>query len=59
VPASGAYGHRADRAFSMCYLESKYVSIGIELEIEILGDKFKAIVVEESPYDTKNERLRG
>jgi len=57
--ASGAYGHRTDRAFSMCYLESKYANIGTELEMEILGDKFKAIVIEESPYDPKNERLRG
>ena len=48
-----------DRAFAMCYLEIDYAKVGTELEMEILGDKFKAVVIEESPYDPKNERLRG
>lgn len=57
--ASGAYGHRTDRAFAMCYLDIEHTKLGTELEMEILGDKFKAMVIEESPYDPKNERLRS
>jgi len=33
--------------------------IGTELEIEILGKKYQAIVIEESPFDSKNECLRS
>ena len=32
---------------------------GTELEIEILGELFKATVIEESPYDPQNEKLRA
>jgi dimethylglycine dehydrogenase len=34
-------------------------AIGTELEIEILGEKYKAIVIEESPFDPTNECLRS
>jgi len=33
--------------------------IGTGLEIEILGELFKATVIEESSYDPKNEKLRA
>jgi len=33
--------------------------IGTELEIEILGEFFKAVVIEESPHDPQNEKLRA
>ena len=32
--------------------------IGTSLEIDILGDRFAAEIVEESPFDPANERLR-
>ena len=33
--------------------------IGTELEIEILGEFFKAAVIGESPQDPQNEKLRA
>jgi dimethylglycine dehydrogenase len=33
--------------------------IGTGLEIEILGDLFKATVIEECSYDPNNEKLRA
>jgi len=33
--------------------------IGTELEIEILGEFFKAVVIGESPHDPQNEKLRA
>jgi len=33
--------------------------IGTELEIEILGEKYKSVVIEESPFDPANESLRS
>ena len=32
---------------------------GVELDIEILGKAYKAMVVPDSPFDPKNKRLRG
>jgi dimethylglycine dehydrogenase len=34
-------------------------AIGTELEIEILGEKYQAVVVEESPFDPTNVCLRA
>jgi dimethylglycine dehydrogenase len=31
---------------------------GSEVSIEILGKDYKAVVIVDSPYDPKNERLR-
>jgi len=33
--------------------------VGVELEIEILGERYSATVVEESPYDPGNAALRS
>ena len=33
--------------------------VGTELEIAILGERRKVTIVEESPFDPQNERLRG
>ena len=32
---------------------------GTEVEIEILGERQRATVIPESPFDPKNERLRA
>ena len=34
-------------------------AIGTEVEIEILGKRYAAVVIEESPFDPENERLRA
>ena len=33
--------------------------LGTELEVTVLGKRYKATVIEESPFDPKNERLRA
>ena len=33
--------------------------MGTELEIEILGELYKTTVIEESPCDPQNEKLRA
>lgn len=40
-------------------IEYSAFELGAELEIEILGDLFKATVIAESPYDPNNEKLRA
>jgi dimethylglycine dehydrogenase len=40
-------------------IEYSAFELGTELEIEILGDLFKATVIEELPYDPNYEKLRA
>jgi len=46
-------------AFDSGLVETALHEIGTELEIEIPGELFKATVIEESPYDPQNEKLRA
>jgi dimethylglycine dehydrogenase len=40
-------------------VKTEFGAIGTELEIEILGERYRAIVIEESPFDADNECLRA
>jgi dimethylglycine dehydrogenase len=39
-------------------VEPKHAELGTELEIEILGTRYPASVIPDSPFDPNNERLR-
>ncbi len=56
---SGGYGHRIDKSLGLGYLDSEYAALGTEVEVLILDKKFGAIVIEESPYDSANAKLRA
>ena len=45
--------------FALGMVEPELAIIGTELEIEILGEMYKATVVEESPFDPTNIKLRA
>jgi glycine cleavage system aminomethyltransferase T len=48
---------RLDKALGL--VDTGLHEIGTGLEIEILGDLFKVMVIEEFPYDPNNEKLRA
>ena len=56
---SGGYGWRCDKSLALGLVKLELAALGTELEIEILGEKYKAIVIEESPFDSTNECLRS
>jgi len=56
---SGGYGWRCVKSLALGLVRVDLAKIGTELEIEILGKKYQAIVIEESPFDPKNECLRS
>ena len=56
---SGGFGWRCNKSLALGLVKLELASIGTELEIEILGEKHKAIVIEESPFDPANECLRA
>ncbi len=56
---SGGYGWRIDKSMALGMVKPALATVGTELEIEILGELYKATVVEESPYDPTNAKLRA
>ena len=55
---SGCYGHSVGKSLALAYVESGTGSVGTELELEILDKRYPARVIEESPCDPNNEKLR-
>jgi dimethylglycine dehydrogenase len=56
---SGGFGWRCGKSLALGLVKKDLTSIGTELEIEILGEKYKSVVIEESPFDPANESLRS
>lgn len=54
----GGYGFRVEKSLALGMLAPRFAELGTTLEIEILGKRYAATVIEDSPFDTKNERLR-
>jgi dimethylglycine dehydrogenase len=53
----GAYGWRVGKSLALAMVRPEFAEE--ELEIEILGKRYKASAIEESQYDPQNERLRS
>jgi len=56
---SGGYGWRIQKSLALGMVKTGLEVVGTELEIEILGNMYKATVVEESPFDLTNVKLRA
>jgi dimethylglycine dehydrogenase len=56
---SGYYGHCLKKSLAIGYARSEFAQPGMELTIEILGERKQATVLHESPYDPDNLDLRA
>ncbi|WP_120498870.1 FAD-dependent oxidoreductase [Kiloniella sp. EL199] len=56
---SGGYGFRTQKSIALAMVRPDLAEIGTELDVYILGNLFKATIVEESPYDPENKILRN
>ena len=56
---SGGYGHRLGKSLSLAYVWPEVSAQDTKLEVEILDERFPAIVVSRPLYDPANQRLRG
>ncbi len=56
---AGAYGHTVGKSLALAYVEPEVAEPGTALEVIILGQRFPATVIPESPYDPENASLRG
>ncbi len=55
--ASGGYGHRTEKSIAFSYLPNELATPGTQLEVDLVGVRRPASVVEEPLYDPKSERL--
>jgi dimethylglycine dehydrogenase len=55
--ASGGYGHTVEKSIALAYLPVVVAEPGTPLEVELLGERRQAVVVEQPLYDPLNERL--
>ncbi len=56
---AGAYGHFVGCSLALGYVRSGYGKVGTQMEIEILGNRYNCTVVENSPHDPNNTRLKS
>jgi dimethylglycine dehydrogenase len=56
---SGGYGFRIGKSLALGMIHPNLADVGTTMEIEILGKRYQATVIEESPYDPKNVALRS
>ena len=56
---AGYYGHVLRKSLAIGYIKPEFAEVGTELSIEILGERKRATVVVESPYDPANADLRS
>ena len=56
---SGGYGWRLGKSLALGMVFPDLSELGTTLTVTILGERHTATVIEESPFDPKNERLRA
>ena len=55
---SGGFGHRINKSIALAMVYPDFCTLGNELEINILGKNYKCEVINESPYDPENKKIR-
>jgi len=56
---AGYYGHALRKSLGLGYVTPEFAQLGSELMIEILGERKRATVLIDSPYDPENKELRA
>ena len=57
---SGAWGYRVNASVALAMLRPDLTQPGTELEVEIYGERRRAVVQQDQPlWDPENERLKA
>jgi dimethylglycine dehydrogenase len=56
---SGGYGWRTGKSLALAMVKPEFSRIGDEVDVRILGETRRAIVIPDSPYDPANAALRA
>lgn len=57
--ASGGYGYSVGKSITYGYLPVEYAQVGMELEVEIFGERVGAVVEREPLWDPSGERIKA
>ena len=55
---SGGYGYRLKQSIALAYVRTDLAKPGMALDVEIFGERRRAVVAQEPLYDPTNARLR-
>ena len=55
----GGYGFRLNKSLALVMVRPELAAVGAGLMIDILDQRLRATILEESPYDPDNQRLRA
>ena len=56
---AGYYGHALGKSLGLGYIKPAFANVGTGIEIEILGERKRATVLIDSPYDPENKDLKA
>ena len=56
---SGYHGHVLGKSLAIGYVSPEHAAVGAELSIEVLGERRRATVLVDSPFDPQNKELRA
>jgi len=56
---SGGYGWRTGKSLALAMVKPEFAAPGTEVEVRVLGQELRAVVIADSPYDPANKTLRG
>jgi dimethylglycine dehydrogenase len=56
---SGGYGWRTGKSLALAMVRPEFSMLGTEVEVRVLGETRRAVVIADSPYDRNNKALRG
>ena len=56
---AGGFGWRLGKSLALGYVQPEHAALGTDLEIDILGKMHPCTIIEESPFDPENARLRA
>ena len=59
VTTSGGYGHVVKKSLAFAFVAPGFARPGSDFDIEILGERHRATVLDEPLYDPKNLRLKS
>jgi dimethylglycine dehydrogenase len=56
---AGGYGHVLGKSLAIGYIEPAFAAVGTDLVIEVLGERKRATVLVDSPFDPGNLHLKA
>jgi dimethylglycine dehydrogenase len=59
LTTSGSYGHAVNKSLAFAYVDPGATAIATGFEVLMFGEKRKAKIVTESPWDPTNARLKA